>query len=399
MGRSIDSDYEDSYETYNIISQMKKLKPVELKNLFETMVNSLTIPTKEGLVYLLWEGLEPHERDLFNFPSNDIFSDTIKDSYLEIFQHNQPLSSIWNNNDVLRRNRIRTRNTNSNQDNDSYTRRRLDFNSIIDDIFGNNSLINMPDSSDFYSSSTTEFNDSDSSSDNDNSSNHDGDNDTDIIDRLLTGNSTSNTTDRISLSRNPPALTRRQLLRRHERVSSPVISIPTSISNTTNSLYPYLRPRMTTRILNNNSNNSVTGTRFISTERRTVTVNNDDIRTLHVVSRHRPSSRERTSSNSDDDSNESSNDNNRTTTTNTVANHDSNNSSSETINTIRLSASSESQHPLTNNNYVYTISTEPLNVMRLPLNNENSSNNEITNETNTNTSSLSTIERTTTANS
>jgi len=56
MGRSIDSDYEDSYETYNIISQMKKLKPVELKNLFETMVNSLTIPTKEGLVYLLWEG-------------------------------------------------------------------------------------------------------------------------------------------------------------------------------------------------------------------------------------------------------------------------------------------------------------------------------------------------------
>jgi len=156
---------------------------------------------------------------------------------------------------------------------------------------------------------------------------------------------------------------------------------------------------MTTRILNNNSNNSVTGTRFISTERRTVTVNNDDIRTLHVVSRHRPSSRERTSSNSDDDSNESSNDNNRTTTTNTVANHDSNNSSSETINTIRLSASSESQHPLTNNNYVYTISTEPLNVMRLPLNNENSSNNEITNETNTNTSSLSTIERTTTANS
>jgi len=74
----------------------------------------------------------------------------------------------------------------------------------------------MPDSSDFYSSSTTEFNDSDSSSDNDNSSNHDGDNDTDIIDRLLTGNSTSNTTDRISLSRNPPALTRRQLLRRHE---------------------------------------------------------------------------------------------------------------------------------------------------------------------------------------
>jgi len=35
---------------------MKKLKPAELKNLFEAMVNSLTIPSKEGLVFLVWEG-------------------------------------------------------------------------------------------------------------------------------------------------------------------------------------------------------------------------------------------------------------------------------------------------------------------------------------------------------
>jgi len=405
MGRSFDSDYEDSYETYNIISQMKKLKPTELKNLFEAMVNSLTIPTKEGLVFLVWEGLEPHERDLFNFPSNDIYSDTIKESYLEIFQHNQPLSSIWNNNDILRRNRIRTRNiyANQNDDMDSYTRRRLDFTSIIDRLFDTESAMNIipgsMDSLDSLSSITSDTSDSDTSTDtsnSDNSSNHSGDNvaETNIIDTLLNRNNANNTISdnirRIRAHRNPPALTRRQLLRRHERISSPVITLPSSITE-----FPVYQPLRIPNLTSNSNSSGVTSTRFVSTERRTVTVNNNDIRTLHIVSRHRPESREETRSNSDEDSDDSS-DNNRTNT-NTNSNHDSNsNSSSENVHTIRLSASSVNQHPLTNNNYVYTTSTEPVNVLRLPLNNSNNSNNETTNDTNTSTSSLSTVDRTTT---
>ncbi|ORY74406.1 hypothetical protein LY90DRAFT_502553 [Neocallimastix californiae] len=150
MGRSLEVDFDVySEETYNLLFQMKKLKPPELKNLLEALVNNLTIPSKEGLVYLIWEGLEPYERDLFNFPSNDIYSESIKDRYLEIFQHNQPLSSIWNNNDLIgrsssrrRRNRLRHRHNRyifsdeeDSENSDSRRRRRLDFNSIIDQLF------------------------------------------------------------------------------------------------------------------------------------------------------------------------------------------------------------------------------------------------------------------------
>jgi len=57
MGRSLEVDFDVySEETYNLLFQMKKLKPPELKNLLEALVNNLTIPSKEGLVYLIWEG-------------------------------------------------------------------------------------------------------------------------------------------------------------------------------------------------------------------------------------------------------------------------------------------------------------------------------------------------------
>jgi len=280
---------------------MKKLKPAELKNLFEVMVNSLTIPSKEGLVFLVWEGLEPHERDSFSFPSNDIYSESIKDSYLEIFEHHQPLSSIWNNNDITRRNRIRNRNIYSGNDDDdyeSYTRRRLDINSIIDQLFDTSGGgINIgPDSLSSISSFTSDTSDSDSSDSNSDSNGDNGNNsdsDGDNIYNLALRN--RNVPRHIRGHRIPPSLLRRPLVRRHERSGSNVISLPTPISNSSYYLRPTTRLGQSTATnsntnsdtnTNTNTNSGVTSTRFVSTERRTMTVDNNDIRTFHIISRN-----------------------------------------------------------------------------------------------------------------
>ena len=166
--------------------------------------------------------MEPHERDSFSFPSNDIYSESIKDSYLEIFEHHQPLSSIWNNNDITRRNRIRNRNIYSGNDEEddfeSYTRRRLDINSIIDQLFDTSGGgINIgPDSLSSISSFTSDTSDSDSSdsesngeNDNDNNNDSDGDN----IYNLALRN---RTIPRLRSHGIPPPHLRRSRIRRHE---------------------------------------------------------------------------------------------------------------------------------------------------------------------------------------
>jgi len=440
MGRSLGYEYEDSLETYNIIAQMKKLKPTELKNLFEAMVNSLTIPTKEGLVFLVWEGLEPHERDLFNFPSNDIYSESIKDSYLEIFQHNQPLSSIWNNNDITRRrNRIRNRNIYSGDDSfEAYTRRRLDFNSIIDQLFDTTVGINITPGrwgsiSSSESESSTSTSSSSSSSSNNNSHNPSNNNSNNN-----SNNSSNNTSDnenenngsghtifnalrRARTYRNPPALTRRQLMRRHERMSSPSVSIPTSISNGTYPYFQRIRTPPTARRPTSSNNSNITNTRFISTERRTMTVNNNDISTFHVISRNRNERQDSSNSSNSNSSNRRDNNNlgyvftNRENSNISSGNNNNNDSnsnnnneeSSSNMNTINLSASSVNESA---NNYIYTTSNEPRNIIRVSsginLNifnennnsNSNSNSNNIDSTSNT-TSSISNKDRTTTASS
>lgn len=121
----------------------------------------------------------------------------------------------------MRRNRIRNRNNISSEDDfEAYTRRRLDFNSIIDQLFDTSVGLNItPGSWSSLSSSSSESESSTSSSSTSasnsaNNSNNNSDNENEADNGHTDHHNASN---RQRIHRHPPGFTRRQLMRRYDR--------------------------------------------------------------------------------------------------------------------------------------------------------------------------------------